>query len=275
MRTWSRYFVVEPSNPTPRDHFSKIGGYLVGDEYASKDQFFQKHIFGHERIAAYNDYLLPLAHDLGRTLSLAAGRCANELYLTEKFGVDVLCSDIEEPPCIPATRGLFPYLKFQNIDVLNDAPVGQFDSVLVLGLTYAFNDDELDKLISYCGASLRSGGLLVFDLSAASNSVVGRLFNDFYLQAEAKVMAPLLSVKHGKKFIAERDQHGYRRSLRDVQPRMPGFELLNYQERGMAADLSRSAVFSSLDARIGIAKNIGTVIASRMPFIRIGTFVRK
>lgn len=93
MREWYKYS-LDPSNkgrillPIDHsfcDHEKAMGGYKSDAAYTSKSTFFNKYFFGYHggRLEYYDNFL---RKHLGKnldTISIASGRCANELYLME------------------------------------------------------------------------------------------------------------------------------------------------------------------------------------------------
>ncbi len=72
-----------------------MGGYSSDESYLEKDTFFQRHFV--RRYAIYDEYLRRHLDKSEEILSIASGRCVNELRLIDD-GYSVSCSDIQFPP---------------------------------------------------------------------------------------------------------------------------------------------------------------------------------
>src|ERR1700756_4672350 len=99
MRRWGKHNVVPRSQPAAThredaDHqFALMGGYEPDEASRSKAAFFPQHLDAHPRLVAYARYLQRHIRKDERVLSVASGRCANELRLMETIGCDITCSD--------------------------------------------------------------------------------------------------------------------------------------------------------------------------------------
>src|SRR5438552_2071336 len=107
MRRWTKHNVVPRRQPIvtregAEHHFALMGGYDADDAYRSRAEFFARHLAAHPRLVAYDRYLQRALRRGERVLSVASGRCANELQLMETTGCDITCSDLESPPCLAA-----------------------------------------------------------------------------------------------------------------------------------------------------------------------------
>ncbi len=276
MRRWIKHNVVPRGHPgvtqgeQAEHHFRLMGGYEPDDAYRSKSAFFAQHLGAHPRLTAYDRYLQRRMRPDEQVLSVASGRCANELRLMETIGCDITCSDLKAPPCLAATRALFPSLKFVAIDVLRDDPPGTFDTALSLSLIYAFDDRKLERFFAFTRRALKPSGRLLLDLAGSPDNLPSYVLHDVFLPAEAAVVSAYRTVRHLEPHRVERVAHGYRRSLADVVAvaERAGFRLVDAHEDGFDIDLRRGVLLNRLAAtRPGLG--MLTWIGRRMPYTRM------
>ncbi len=281
MRKWIKHNVVPRDQPVVAHreqadrHFALMEGYEPDDAYRSKAAFFARHLGAHPRLAAYDRYLQGRLRADEKVLSVASGRCANELQLIETIGCDITCSDLRAPPCLAATRALFPSLKFVAIDVLCDDPPGIYDTVLSLSLIYAFDERQLDAFFAFVRCALKPSGRLLLDLAGSPDNLPSLVLHDLFLPAEAALVSAYRTVRHLKPHRVDHVPHGYRRSLADVvaAARRAGFRLVDSHEDGFDIDLRRGVLLNRLAAtRAGLG--MLTWLGRRMPYTRMAQFIR-
>lgn len=118
MRKWYKYLLNESRNgrlelfidQNFKEHEKAMGGYQSNGSYTDKAAFFDKYFLNYHtgRLVYYDRFLRKhLRKDLD-IISIASGRCANELCLMED-GYKVTCSDLDYFDALEATKGLFPY----------------------------------------------------------------------------------------------------------------------------------------------------------------------
>jgi SAM-dependent methyltransferase len=255
--------------------FALMGGYEPDDAYRSKAEFFARHLRAHPRLVAYDRYLQRRMRRDETVLSVASGRGANELQLVETLGCDITCSDLKAPPCLAATKTLFPSLKFVPIDVLRDNPPGVYDTVLSLSLIYAFNDQELERFFSFAGRALKPSGRLLLDLAGSPDNLPSYMLHDLFLPAEAAFVAAYRTVRHLEPHRVDHVPHGYRRSLADVvaAAERAGFRLVDTHDDGFDIDLRRGVLLNRL-AATSLGLRTLTSIGRRMPYTRMTQFIR-
>jgi SAM-dependent methyltransferase len=281
MRRWMKHNIVLRDRPiiSAREdadyHFALMGGYEPDDAYHSKAAFFARHLGTHPRLTAYDRYLQGRIRAGEQVLSVASGRCANELQLMETIGCDITCSDLKAPPCLAATQALFPSLKFVPIDVLRDNPPDVYDTVLSLSLIYAFDDQQLAQFFAFARRALKPSGRLLLDLAGSPDNLPSFVLHELFLPAEAAVVSAYRTVRHLKPHCVEHVAHGYRRSLGDVVAvaARAGLGLVDTHEDGFDIDLRRGVLLNRLAAtRPGLG--MLTWIGRRMPYTRMAQFVR-
>jgi SAM-dependent methyltransferase len=256
----------------PLDHFSLMGGYLPGPEYESRQSFFAAHLDAHERLVECERYIAPRICKRDRILSVASGRCSVELRLRETIGCTIVCSDLDEPPCLEATKRLFPELEFRTMDVLHELPYDNFDAVI--GLIYNFDDQQLSHFFDFVAKVLTPGGRLLLDFAGSADNAASLAFHDIFLPLEARLAATALTLKHRRSFGVARDMHGYRRTREDVQriAQSRGFAMSEYSEGDYITDFQRSLILQRL-LRASSAIRRGLSVAGRLiPYVRIATF---
>jgi hypothetical protein len=281
MRKWSKHNVIPSGQPVTAlregaDYqFSLMGGYEPDDAYRSKAAFFARHLQSHPRLVAYDRYLQRHMRREEKVFAVASGRCANELQLMETIGCDITCSDLKAPPCLAATQALFPSLKFVPIDVLRDDPPGVYDTMLSLGLIYAFDDRQLETFFAFVRQALNPSGRLLLDLAGSPDNLPSYMLHDIFLPAEAAFVAAYRTVRRLKPHRVDRVPHGYRRSLGDVvaAAERAGFRLVDTHDDGFDIDLRRGVLLNRLAAtRPGLG--ILTWIGRHMPYTRMTQFIR-
>lgn len=238
MRRWIKYSVVDGrSRNIAPNHFEQMGCYRSGQ--VTREGYIREHFLNVRRCVAYAEYAIPRIRRTDKVLSVASGYCATELYIAQKVGCEILCSDQTEPPCIPTAKRLFPELRFQAIDVLHDEPPAKFDVILAFGLIWAFDDEELTRFFAFTRNALRPGGRLLLDIGSPDNTLT-TLYHDWLLPVESAAMAAALSIRHGRRFGVACEQHGYRRTVRDIAK---FGDLSDYRESDYRTEADRSRVF--------------------------------
>ena len=187
---------------------------------------------------------------------------------------DVVCSELSEPPCLGATRAIFPDVKFLKLDVLNDDPPGIYESVLSLSLIYAFDDAQLLRFFRFVSRALKPGGRLLLDLASSPDSLVTWLLHDVFLPAEAALLAGYLTLKLRTPHKVQVVPHGYRRSIEDVArvAREVDLELVDVQLDCFDIELSRSVLLRRLQAT-AVGAMLLAKLRPRIPYVRMAEFV--
>ncbi len=226
---------------------------------------------------AYSNFLTKHVQSNQGILSVASGRCANELYLMSQSNCKITCSDLEYPACIDETAKLFPNLDFVKLDVLVDEPPGMFDAVISLSLIYCFDDKDLDKFFGFAKSALKPRGRLLLDLVGAPDNVWSRAFHDVFLPVETWGWASYNTVRQRRAHVVRRDFHGYRRSLNDVMriAGQHGYSLRDYFEDGYHLDFMRSPILSMSMARSRIANRALSFIGRAMPYVRMAALATR
>lgn len=223
VKRWTKRLVTDQPTEVvtsrPGRFFKEMGGYEADDSYTSVSRFLDRHLHAEPRLVEYQRFLRPRIASGDSVLSIASGRCANEVALMRDIGCRIVCSDLAEPPCIAATRRLIPGFSFVCLDVLADAPPPEtHDVVISLSLIYAFDDPQLRRMLEFCHRALKPGGRLLLDLAGPPDNWASRLFHDVYLPVETWAVASLLSLRHRRPYRVERvETFGYRRTWAEVR----------------------------------------------------------
>ena len=90
MRKWYTYWldpdctgkIYVPLDTTYDDHKESMGSYKADNAYKSKIKFFNTYFFNYQqnRSEYYDNFLRKHLKKQGDILSIASGRCANELF---------------------------------------------------------------------------------------------------------------------------------------------------------------------------------------------------
>jgi SAM-dependent methyltransferase len=261
-----------PITGRPDRFFREMGGYHADDSYESVSRFLERHLYSEPRLAEYDRFLRPRIGAGDSVLSIASGRCANEVALIQHIGCRVVCSDLAAPPCIDATRRLLPGFTFECLDVLSDAPPAQTHDVVVsLSLIYAFDDQDLRRMLEFCHGSLKPGGRLLLDLAGPPDNWASRVFHDVYLPVESWAVAGLLSLLRRRRYRVERfEAFGYRRTWGEVRELATacGFTAGPVWSAAYSLDFMRSYV-----GRVLLARRLGRWMLDHagraMPYVRL------
>lgn len=189
MPRWTKYS-LDPSLqgkiclPIDRDaeaHAKTMGGYETNGAYQDKEALFKKYFFGFQshRLEYYDAFLRRHLRKEGEILSLASGRCANELALIEE-GYSITCSDIQ-------SKELFPRFEFIQQDILAGPSQKRYNGWVAKHHGYRRTDREIIEPARQCGLELRHQEnyafttefqrSLILDMLIASGSAVKRAFS--------------------------------------------------------------------------------------------------
>jgi hypothetical protein len=95
MRVWKKVIfsdIPRSENKVYENIAKQMGGYGVDDSYQSKESFFHKYF--QDRYVDWDNYLRRNLHKDDEVLSIASGRCINELRLLND-GYSISCSDLK------------------------------------------------------------------------------------------------------------------------------------------------------------------------------------
>lgn len=250
----------------------QMRGYFVDSSYESQEAFFKSYM--RDRWREIHPSLIKFLPFKGHILSVSSGRAINELFLIEN-GYNISCSDLDFPECLDATRKIFKDIRYEKIDVLGNDMKGNYDAVLCIGLIYNFDMNQLDKFFTNVAKVLNDGGVLVLDYAGSADNVWTRIFHTIYLPVESWFYALFLIVKNRQIYSVGKVFHGYRHSNEDIEgiARKHGLVLKEYEERGELLDFLRSPILKRL-MRFNVIKRLLLPIGQRMPYLRMGKFMK-
>jgi len=285
MRKWYKYLLdksrkgkLELSiDQDFKDHEKAMCGYKADDAYCSKESFFNKYFWNYHygRLECYDNFMRRHLKKGEDVLSIASGRCANELFLIED-GYKITCSDLKVFDAYQETKKLFPQFEFVEHDILNTPLYSKYDTVICLSLIYLFNEEKLLAFFRNVSDSLKTGGHLILDFVGSPDNVLSFLLHDIYLKYEMKIaraakflligQLPGLVVKH----------HGYRRTDEEIisAARKSGFELLSQENYAFVTEFRRSYIFDKLVKQTSFIEKAFGIIGRNIPYIRMGHFLK-
>lgn len=283
MRSWYKYSldqsfkgrVFTPRERTYSEHAKTMGGYCSDSSYASKQDFLNKYFFNYHlsRLERYCEFIQKHLDREKEVLSVASGRCALELYLTDR-GYRITCSDQEILAAHEQTKALFPEFKYIKYDVLSH-PAGQkYDTILALSLIYIFDEKELERFFGNVSASLEEGGSLILDSAGSPDNFLSYIIHDVVLKYETLL-------RRSVKFIKQKSlpglciKHaGYRRSDYELIEiaRRHGLELAAQENYAFLTEFLRSWFFTLMIRHSRLSKKILCAIGKNVPYIRMFNF---
>jgi hypothetical protein len=286
MRKWFKYFrnlgtnkiTGIPKDKTFNEHSQAMGGYKPDDSYGSREDFFNKHLNGlhAERFANYDKFLRKHLKKEDRILSVASGRCVNELYLLNDGYKNITCSDLEMFPACSATKTLFPDFRFTALNIL-DAPAPQkYDSIIALSLIYLFDEQEFNAFLSNIADSLEEEGAFILDSAGAPDNFLSFIIHDIILKIEVYFIGFLDFLRSsGKRKLGVTVQDfGFRRTDKDIieASRKAGLKLFNKEDYGFLNDFRRSRTFRRLVKPGSFIENTFAKMGKRIPYARMFYF---
>jgi hypothetical protein len=286
MRKWLKYFrnsgtskiTRKPKDKTFNEHSQAMGGYQPDDSYSSREEFFNKHLNGlhAERFANYDKFLRKHLKKEDKILSVASGRCVNELYLLNDGYKSITCSDLGIFPACSATKTLFPDFSFMTLNIL-DAPSPQkYDSIIALSLIYLFDEQEFDVFLSNVADSLEEEGAFILDSAGAPDNFLTFIIHDIILRVEVYLSGLFDYIKSlGKrKFGVTVHAFGYRRKDNDIisVAEKAGFQLIEKVDYGFISEFRRSKIFRRLVNPNSSIEKIFMRIGKKVPYTRMFYF---
>jgi hypothetical protein len=281
MRRWHKYFIFEKDQQSIslsvdrafEEHVHSMGGYLP-EGYGSREEFFNIY-FDKRHHRLYDLFVRQHLTKEEAVLSLASGRCANELLLLSQ-GYNIVCSDLA-PINLKETQSLFPEFRFQTLDILKTYSDRSFDAVLALGLIYLFDDKELGIFFENVGKSLKSGGHLILDSAGSPDNFASFLVHDVVLKYETVLLFNLRRMKRwlegrGKLTLVKK-HHGFRRTDEEIVKKAAdaGMILLDKCHYDHLTELRRSFFFSRF-IKDTVFEKLFIVLGRRMPYVRMFYF---
>ena len=277
MRVWEKVIFIdtpiqtEPKNKVYEDFAKEMGGYDVDDSYQSKESFFHKYFQG--RYVDWDNYLQRNLHKDDDVLSIASGRCINELKLLND-GYSISCSDLKIVPSYDASNQLFGTFPFLVLDIIRKFPEKEYDGIICLSLIWAFNKDNLDKFFRNVNKGLSRGKCLFLDSGMGEENLFSLFWDVLYLPIEHKILSFIYKLigKRGK--ILVKYHHGFRRTNKDIieSARRSGFEFVSLENFEFLNEFRRSVLLNGIMNRSSLAQRIFSILGRRNPCIKMFKF---
>ena len=283
MKKWYKYF-IDPSQPGKiyllldqdfEEHAQAIGGYDSDPACRTKADFFDKYFRGYHdgRLECYDDFLRRHLSRDDETLSIASGRCANELYLMED-GYKIICSDLQVSEANNEAKNLFENYECVELDILKDEAVKHYDAVICLSLIYLFNQSELDLFFRKVNNMLKPQGRLLLDSAGSSDNFSSYVIHDVLLKYEAKMKWVVKSLLRKKRLGFMIKHHGYRRTDAEIiaSAAKSGFKLVDQRDYAFLTEFRRSALLRRIIKIDNIIEKIFARLGENIPYIRMFNF---
>lgn len=283
MRKWYKYFLTKgkegffylPIDEGFYEHAKAMGGYDVDESYSNKKTFFEKyfHNYHNGRLICYDKFIRKHLKKWEDTLSVASGRCANELYLMED-GFNITCSDLERVN-YEETIHLFPDFKFVKLNILEGPSERKYDTVICLSLLLLLDNEELSTFFKNVSNSLNPKGRLILDSAGSSDEkVLSNFIHDYFLKYELILIKIIKTVFKKGKYGLIKKHHGYRRSDKEIVHLASKTGLVIREEENYAflTELRRSELLKRLIDNSSFIEKIFCKIGKRIPYIRMFYF---
>jgi len=278
MRKWYKYFIVEsdesqdislPIDRTFEEHAEAMGGY--GSEgYGSREEFFETYIAKRHHIF-YDHFIRQHLSKEETVLSVASGRCANELWLLSQ-GYDIFCSDLAAVN-LEGTKALFPEFRFQALNILKNPSDRLFDSIIALSMVYFLDDREFPVFFENVSNSLKTGGHLILDGASSPDNLMSFFIHDMVLKYEARLLIVLRRLIKKQKLAFVKKHHGFRRTDKEIidTASKAGFALLGKHGYDYLTEFRRSYFFSRFIKDSYLEKPFET-LGRWIPYVRMFYF---
>ena len=277
MRVWKKVtFLDTPiqtrsENKVYEDFSKEMGGYGVDDSYQSKESFFHKYF--QDRYVDWDNYLRRNLHKDDEVLSIASGRCINELRLLND-GYSISCSDLKIVPSYDAAVQLFGTFPFLVLDIIRKFPEKEYDCIICLSLIYYFNKDDLDKFFCHVNKGLSRGKYLLLDSGGGGDNLFSLFWDVLYLPIEYKIFSFIYKLigKRGK--ILVKYNIGFRRTDEEIveSARRSGFEFVSREDFDFIDEFRRSVLLNGIMNRSSLAQRIFSILGRWNPYVRIFKF---
>jgi SAM-dependent methyltransferase len=258
MRKWYKYWVYHYNDKKENfinisksfeEHSNAMGGYNPDENYKDKISFFKKWLFDSPegRLVNYDNFLRKCLNKEDSILSLASGRCANELFLIED-GFNITCSDMGIPQSYQATKSLFPNFQFFLLNILDNPAPKKYDAIICLSLIYLFDKNSLERFFQNVYNSLVPGGYLILDSAGSPDNFVSHFLHEYILWFEARLRQLYKTFRYHRKHKVITEHFGYRRTNQDIieSAAKCSFELIESKNYAFLVDFKRSGLLRRL-----------------------------
>ena len=269
MRKWYKYVISTKSDEarsaldtTPQEHQESMGGYGTDSGYKNREDFFDTYLYKrpNHQYEYYHEYLARKLRKEETVLSVASGRCINELRLIED-GYNIICSDLEHYTKEAAKR-IFPKLQFYEYDVMKGPFEFKVDCVISLGLLYLFDESEMETLFRNIAMSLKPNGRFILDPGGAEDNGLTYCIDELFCRYEQYLR--LYTKQKVDKGSITKKHHGYRNRKEEIQrvAEKTGFKILDYSEFGINLECGRSWTLRKLP------RSFREYLGKRVPYVR-------
>ncbi len=274
MRVFRRYWIKPGRGKEYRSmgnyleyYSAPMRGYKIDDSYKNKQMFLDK--WFHGRYPSYDSFIRKFISKNENILSLACGRCINELKLIEE-GYSITCSDLEVPSCYIPSKDLFGEFEFERLDILEGCPSRRYEKIICIGLIWAFNEDEMDIFFKNVYQGLESKGVLILELSVSPDNLLSFFFHDIYLRLESNALRMITSV-FGKSYKRIMDIHGYRYKTKEIIQiaSQNHFEMVDLLACEPLVEFQRSPLLGRLIDKSSLIRKIMSIIGMCIPYSRL------
>ena len=279
MRVWKKVELMSVDTWAPvrseykvyEDFAKEMGGFGVDDSYQSKESFFHKYFQG--RYVDFDNFLQRNLHKDDDVLSIASGRCINELKLLND-GYSISCSDLKIVPSYDASIQLFGTFPFLVLDILREYPDKEYDGIICLSMIFHFNKDDLDKFFRNINKGLSRGKFLLLEGGCGRDNLFSLFWDVLYLPIEYKIFSFIYKLigKRGK--ILVKSNHGFRRTDEEIveSARRSGFEFVSLENFEFLNEFRRSVLLNGIMNKSSLAQRIFSILGRWNPYVRIFKF---
>jgi hypothetical protein len=254
---WHKYLLV-PKSPapnvhgidqTPEDHVVAYGGLNAFSSRIGTTDFFSYFMspdFHYGRLFNYDQFLRKfLTRDM-KILSIASGHAVNELYLLQD-GFQITCSDLKHFIYHDQVKKHFCEFEFLELNILDGATHHKYDTAMILGLIYLFDENQLKSVMKNVRECLKPKGRFILEVTGAPQNFASYFFHEVYLKYEAKLLQAMYRLL-GRNLTVTKKHHGFRRSDSEVLElaRKADFRLVAHETFDYVAEFQRSYIISRL-----------------------------
>ena len=252
MRKWYKhYFELSDRKIKKITKFKKfedfekgMGGYGSNQHYKSRKKFNKEYLKG--RFLIYSNYLKKNIKKNKNILSIASGRCINELNLLN-MGYKITCTDLSIPQCYKKSKKIFKKFNYNKFDILKDNLKKKYDTIIGLGLLYVFSEKQLNKFFKGLNRSVKLGGEIIIDSSSSPDNIITYLYDNFLLKFENIILSLMLNLIGKKNNFISR-HHGYKFKNKELIKiaKRHGFEIIDVKTKDFITEFSRSRLISKI-----------------------------
>ena len=274
MRKWYKYYFEINDRKIKKitkfkrfEEFEKaMGGYSSNQHYESRDKFNKEYL--KDRFSIYAYYLKSNLKKNKNILSIASGRCINELNLLDK-GYKIICTDLSIPQCYKKSKKIFKKFNYYKFDILKDNLKKKYDTIIGLGLLYVFSEKQLNKFFKRLNKLVKLNGEIIVDSSSSPDNIITYLYDNLLLKFENKILSLILNIIGKKNNFISR-HHGYKFKNKELIKiaKQHGFEIIDVKTKDFVTEFSRSRLIS----KIYILNLILKPISFFMSYVRIFKF---